>query len=310
MSGEVTMTLDVESAQLLAQLAESGAKPFHLLAPVQARELIAGLRPETAGPSMQRVEEVQLGTARLRVLTPSDSVRGAILYLHGGGWVVGGLDDFDHFARQLAQRTQCTVVLVDYRLAPEFPFPAALDDVECAAQWLVEHRAELAGAGGALIVAGDSAGGNLAAVFAQRAAQCGDRHWALQVLIYPVTQADLDGPAYLDPQRQLLLAREDMRWFWDHYLPDASQRQQPAASPLAAKELRGVPPAVVLTAEFDVLRDEGHAYAERLAQAGVTVIERCFSGQMHGFVTLPMLRASDQALDWLGQQIEPWLQPL
>jgi acetyl esterase len=101
-----------------------------------------------------------------------------------------------------------------------------------------------------------------------------------------------------------------MRWFWDHYLPDASQRQQPAASPLAAQDLRGVPPAVVLTAEFDVLRDEGHAYAERLAQAGVTVIERCFSGQMHGFVTLPMLRASDQALDWLGQQIEPWLQPL
>lgn len=304
------MTLDVETAQLLAQLADSGAKPFHLLDPVQARGLIVGLRPKVVGPAMQNVEEVQSGTARMRVLTPSASVRGAILYLHGGGWVVGGLDDFDYFARQLAQRTQCTVVLVDYRLAPEFPFPAALDDVECAARWLVEHRSELAGANGPLIVAGDSAGGNLAAVLAQRAAQRGDLHWALQVLIYPVTQADLDGPAYLDPQRQLLLSREDMRWFWGHYLPDASQRRQVAASPLAAEDLHGVAPAVVLTAEFDVLRDEGQAYAERLEQAGVTVSEHCFSGQMHGFLTLPSLRASGIALDWLGDQIEPWLQPV
>ncbi len=304
------MALDVESAQLLAQLAESGAKPFHLLDPVQARELLAGLRPEPGGPAMQHVEELQLGPTRLRVLKPDASVRGAILYLHGGGWVVGGLDDFDCFARRLAQRTQCTVVLVDYRLAPEFPFPAALDDVERAAQWLVERRAKLAGAHGTLLIAGDSAGGNLAAVFAQRAARHAEQHWALQVLIYPVTQADLDGPAYLDPQRQLLLSREDMRWFWGHYLADAGQRQQIDASPLAARDLQGVPPAVVLTAEFDVLRDEGQAYADRLAQAGITVIERCFSGQMHGFVTLPMLRASDQALEWLGEQIEPWLQPV
>lgn len=304
------MTLDVESAQLLGQLAERGAKPFHLLDPAQARELIAGLRPQAHGPAMQHVENMQLGLARLRILRPSASVRGAILYLHGGGWVVGGLDDFDFFARQLAQRTQCTVVLVDYRLAPEFPFPAALDDVESAAQWLVEHRTELAGAAdGALIVAGDSAGGNLAAVFSQRAALRGDRHWALQVLIYPATQADLDGPAYRDPQRQLLLSREDMAWFWGHYIADIDQRQQSDASPLAAKDLGGVPPAVVLTAEFDVLREEGQAYADRLAQAGITVIERCFSGQMHGFVTLPALRASGDALDWLSDQIKPWLKP-
>ncbi|MBA1204206.1 alpha/beta hydrolase [Pseudomonas capeferrum] len=305
------MTLDIESAQLLAQLAESGLKPFHLMDPVEARAIMAQLRPEAEGPVMHSVEEVQLGGARLRVLSPSASVRGAILYLHGGGWVVGGIDDFDYFARQLAQRTQCTVVLVEYRLAPEFPFPAALDDVERAAQWLVDRRPRLAGGtDGKLIVAGDSAGGNLAAVFAQRAAQRGQLHWALQVLIYPVTQADLDGPAYLDPQRQLLLSREDMRWFWDHYLADASQRQQPAASPLAAKDLHGVPPAVVLTAELDVLRDEGQAYAERLAQAGITVVERCFSGQMHGFVTMPFLRASGDALDWLGDQIELWLPPV
>lgn len=305
------MTLDVESARLLEQLAQSGAQPFHLLTPEQARGLLVALRPETEGPAMQSVEEVYLGAVRLRVLTPGPSVRGAILYLHGGGWVVGGLDDFDYFARQLAQRTQCTVVLVDYRLAPEFPFPAALDDVECAAQWLVERRADLAGAAdGALIVAGDSAGGNLAAVFAQRAARRGELHWALQVLIYPVTQADLGGPSYLDPQRQLLLTRDDMRWFWGHYLPDASQRQQIAASPLTASDLRGVPPAVVLTAEFDVLCDEGQAYADHLAQAGIAVIERCFSGQMHGFVTLPSLSASRDALDWLVDQIEPWLHPV
>lgn len=305
------MTLDMESAQLLAQLAETGLKPFHQLDAPEARAVMAGLRPQDEGPAMHSVEDVQLGGARLRILSPSASVRGAILYLHGGGWVLGGIDDFDYFTRQLAQRTQCTVVLVEYRLAPEFPFPAALDDVERAAQWLVDRRAQLAGvAEGTLIVAGDSAGGNLAAVFAQRAARCGQLHWALQVLIYPVTQADLDGPAYLDPQRQLLLTREDMRWFWDHYLSDASQRQQPDASPLAAKDLRGVPPAVVLTAQLDVLRDEGQAYAARLAQDGITVVERCFSGQMHGFVTMPFLRASSDALDWLREQIEPFLPPV
>lgn len=305
------MTLDIESARMLAQLAETGVKPFHLMDPPEAREVMAQMRPVEQGPTMHRVEDVQLGGARLRVLSPGASVRGAILYLHGGGWVLGGINDFDYFARQLAQRTQCTVVLVEYRLAPEFPFPAAIDDVERAAQWLVDRRAQLAGgAEGTLIVAGDSAGGNLAAVFAQRAARLGQLHWTLQVLIYPVTQADLDGPAYQDPQRQLLLTREGMRWFWDHYLADASQRQQADASPLAATDLRGVPPAVVLTAQFDVLRDEGQAYADRLTQAGITVVERCFSGQMHGFVTMPLLRASGDALDWLHEQIEPFLSPV
>lgn len=302
------MALDVESARLLELISASGVKPFHLMEPVEARGVLAGLRPEHAGPAMARVEDVQLGGARLRVLTPGPSVKGVILYVHGGGWVLGGLDDFDHFARQLAQQTGCTVVLVDYRLAPEFPFPAALDDIEQAAQWVTDRRAELAGApNGTMIVAGDSAGGNLAAVFAQRAAQRGESHWALQVLIYPVTQADLDGPAYHDPQRQLLLSREDMRWFWDHYLPDANQRTQVAASPLAAKDLRGLAPAVVITAEYDVLRDEGQAYAARLQQAGIAVHARCFSGQMHGFVTMPLLPGSAQALDWMVDQIEPYL---
>lgn len=302
------MMLDSESARLLEQLAESGAKAFHLLDPVEARGLVARLRPEAEGPAMLRVEEVQLGSARVRVLRPYAHVRGAILYLHGGGWVVGGLEDFDHFARQLAQLTHCTVVLVDYRLAPEFPFPAALEDVEQAAQWLVDRRAEMAGGiDGALIVAGDSAGGNLAAVLAQRAAQRGPVPWTLQVLIYPVTQANLDGPSYLDPQRQLLLSREDMRWFWDHYLADPRARQQSDASPLAATDLRGLPPAVVLTAQLDVLHEEGQAYAERLAMAGIRVTTRCFSGQMHGFVTIPLLSASREALAWLGEQIDPWL---
>ncbi|WP_277962533.1 alpha/beta hydrolase [Pseudomonas sp. RIT-To-2] len=302
------MALDNESARLLERLAASGMKPFHQIQPVEARDVMASLRPDIVGPPMLRVEEVQLSGVRLRVLTPGTSVRGAILYLHGGGWVVGNLDDFDPFARQLAHQTGCTVVLVDYRLAPEFPFPAALDDIEQAARWVTDRRTELAGApNGPLIVAGDSAGGNLAAVFAQRAAQCGELQWALQVLIYPVTQADLDGPAYHDPHRQLLLSREDMRWFWDHYVPDVSQRTQVAASPLAAKDLRGLPPAVVVTAEYDVLREEGEAYAERLRQAGIAVSARCFEGQMHGFVTMPLLAASGLALDWVAEQIKPYL---
>ena len=203
----------------------------------------------------------------IRVLVPQQGARGVIVYLHGGGWVIGTIDEFDTLARKLAERTSCAVVLVDYRLAPEHRYPTAVDDCDAALDWTAEHLADIAGHDDVpLIVAGDSAGGNLAAVMAQRARDRDGPAIALQVLIYPVTDADFDRPSYVDPDNQLLLTREGMVWFWDHYVPDAAQRAEPDASPLHAAILERLPPAVVLTAEHDVLRDEGEAYAERAAR--------------------------------------------
>lgn len=305
------MPLDNESAELINSLVELGLKPIHQMTPAEARSVMAFARSVTQGPVMHRIENVQLETTRLRVYVPSEVTQGVILYLHGGGWVLGELDDFDHFARLLAQKSACTLVLLEYRLAPEFPYPAALSDVELAHHWVNDHRGRLTGSDQApLIIAGDSAGGNLAAVAAQRAMHSELARWDAQVLIYPVTQSNLDMPGYQAADRQLLLSREDMRWFWNHYLNEPRERLQPSTSPLNADDLQGLPPAIVVTAELDVLREEGEAYVERLRAAGVDVSHRRFDGQMHGFMTFMTLRASGQGMDWIADQIAKRLRAL
>jgi acetyl esterase len=229
------------------------------------------------------------------VLVPPQGARGVILYLHGGGWVIGAIDEFETMARKVAERTSCAMVLADYRLAPDYRYPTAVDDSYAALEWTATHVEEITGRADApLIVAGDSAGGNLTAVMALRARDRNGPKIALQVLIYPVTDADFDRPSYVDPENQLVLTRDAMVWFWDHYLPDAARRTEPDASPLHAADLSGLPPAVVLTAEHDVLRDEGEAYAERLQEAGVPVDHRRHAGQMHGFFTFLLLPGSER----------------
>lgn len=304
------MPLDPESLALLQQLAQSGAQPFHRMTPETAREFLAGLRPAYGeGPAMGRVENVTLGheeqAFHLRLLIPEGDVRGVIVHCHGGGWVTMSADDFDTFGRLLAHKTNCAVVLVDYRLAPEHPYPAALEDCWDALLWVEKERGRITGTDDApLIISGDSAGGNLAAVIAQRCIRLKGPQLSLQVLVYPVTQSKLDGPAYLNPEYQLLLSREDMAWFWHHYQPDETLRNQPECSPLSAADLSGLPPAVVVTAEYDVLRDEGEAYAQAMREAGVAVTERCFSGQMHVFFTMVnVLSASAEGIDFVSRQI-------
>jgi acetyl esterase len=294
------MTLDVATRMFLEQAAAAGGKPLHESTPEEARALgaafaaLAGPEPEMARAEDHRVAGVD-GDVPVRVLVPLQGARGVIVYYHGGGWVLGAIDEFDTLARKLAERTSCAVVVVDYRLAPEHRYPAAVEDSYIALRWVGEHLSEIAGTEDVpLIVAGDSAGGNLAAVMALRARDQGGPPIALQVLIYPVTDADLDRPSYTDPENQLLLTRDAMRWFWDHYLPDESHRTEPDAAPLRAADLSGLPPAVVLTAEHDVLRDEGEAYAERLEEAGVPVDFKRHAGQMHGFFTLLMLPGSER----------------
>lgn len=244
----------------------------------------------------------------VRILAPSESPRAVIVYYHGGGWVIGDIEGFDTLGRTLAQHTGCTVVLVDYRLAPEHRYPTAVEDAWVALSWVDERIEGIAGSRVPLIVAGDSAGGNLAAVMAQRARDNGGPEIALQVLAYPVTDCDVDNASYVDPENQLMLSRESMLWFWDQYVPNPVTRKHPDASPLQATDLSTLPPAVVLTAEHDPLRDEGEVYAERLEQAGVPVRHRRFDGQMHGFFTLVnVLPGSAAGIDYVTEAIDQHL---
>ncbi len=292
------MGLDSATVKFLEQMAEGDGKPLHLMAPDEARAFGSAMA-ELAGPApeMDHVTEVTVdrtdGEVRLRVLVPIENPRGVVVYYHGWGWVIGSIDESDTIARKLAERTSCAVVLVDYRLAPEHPYPTAVDDSYAALEWVGENLAEIADAEAPLIVAGDSAGGNLAAVMAIRARDRGGPAIALQALIYPVTDSYFSRPSYASPENKLMLTREGMIWFWDHYVPESSRRKEPDASPLHADDLSGLPPAVILTAEFDVLRDEGEAYAERLTEANVPTDLKRYAGQMHGFFSLLMLPGSE-----------------
>jgi acetyl esterase len=210
---------------------------------------------------------------------PADALP-VLVYLHGGGWVMGGVDSYDALLRTLANATGAIVAGVEYRLAPEHRFPAALDDSLAAIRWLAANAGELGGDGSRLALAGDSAGGNLAAVAARRLR--GELQVALQVLIYPVTDAGADSPSYGTFADGHGLSGESMRRFWDLYL-DGADGSHPDASPLRAGDLAGVAPALVLTADEDVLRDEGEAYAQALREAGVAVELVRWPGSIHGF---------------------------
>ena len=296
------MALDIQTTMFIEQMAASAdpdAPPLHEMSPEEARGFGAALA-DLAGPAppMAEVAEHTIdqpdGSFRLRVLRPGPNPDGVIVYYHGGGWVIGSIDDTDTMARKLAERTSCTVVNVDYRLAPEHQYPTPVHDCYAALEWAHEHLAELASAGAPIFVAGDSAGGNLSAAVSLRARDQDGPPIALQILIYPVTDADFERDSYIDPANALLLTREAMLWFWDHYVPDVAQRAEPEASPLRADDLSNLPPAVVLTAEHDVLRDEGEAYAERLEAAGNAVNFQRHLGQMHGFFTMLMLPGSER----------------
>jgi acetyl esterase len=307
------VALDEATAALLEQMAASGARPLHEMPLQEARgsrrRCAARRRP---GRSWRRsgtpASRCPAGYVPLRVLTPPGRPRGVIVYYHGGGWVLGGLDDSDALGRWLARRARCVVVLVDYRLAPEYRFPTAVDDSWAALQWTAARLTELAGGPVPLIAAGDSAGGNLAAVMAQRARTAGGPPIAVQVLAYPVTDCDLEATSYRDPANQLMLTTDAMAWFWDHYAPDPAARLHPDASPLRAGFFYQLPPAVILTAEHDVLRDEGELYATQLVKVRVPVLHQRFAGQMHGFFTMTgLLPGAEAGMDFVVEGIEKHL---
>ncbi len=257
---------------------------------VPVEEARAGHLAESAelcgvGEPVAEVRDVRVpgpgGDVLVRTFRPAgDGPLPVLVFLHGGGWMMGCLDSYDALVRALANATGAIVAGVEYRLAPEHRFPAALEDSLAAIRWLAANAGELGGDGSRLAVAGDSAGGNLTAVAARRLR--GELPVALQVLIYPVTDAGADAPSYRAFAEGHGLSSASMRRFWDLYL-DGADGNHPDASPLRARDLAGVAPALVLTAEEDVLRDEGEAYAEALREAGVAVDLVRWPGSIHGF---------------------------
>ncbi len=260
--------------------------------------------PEAVAEVRELTIPVAGGSIAARFYAPNVNPSGLIVYYHGGGWVVGSLDTHDMPLRALANLTGAGVLSVAYRLAPEHPFPTPPEDCYAALVWARQHQAELVGDAQPLLVAGDSAGGNLAAVVALLARDRQGPKIAWQVLIYPSTDGRCDTPSYTEHASGGLLTRQDMQWFWYHYVPDHSRRVDPKASPIAAEHHRDLPPAIVVIAEFDPLRDEGIAYAERLRAAGNQVSVLKYDTLPHGFISyLYLVGAANAALREIAQHL-------
>jgi acetyl esterase len=305
------MTLDPMMQQLLEFSREAGMPPdFTVIGVAAAKQLAADTASRMGtGPQMAHVEDLKIdgpaGPIRARWYVPANPVDGLIVFYHGGGWVLGTLDGYDPVARRLASASGYALLSIDYRTAPEHPFPAPVEDCYAALRWADRNRQRLCGDSAPLVIAGDSAGGNLAAVVALRARDEGGPRIALQVLIYPVTDCDFSTPSYRAFGDGYLLTAKAMQWFWDQYVADHAARHNPLASPLRANSLAGLPPALVELAGYDCLLDEGAAYARRLDADGVPTATRCWSGLVHGFIQFAMvLPPAGDAADRIGADIK------
>jgi acetyl esterase len=287
------MPLNPQARMFLDALAGMNLPDLSELEPVKARELAAAQRATLPPGPDALVQDRELvgpnGKVALRVFRPvgSDSRKSPVLvWFHGGGFVIGSVPESDSDCRHLATLASMTVVSVEYRLAPEHPFPAAADDCFAATTWVVEHADELGIDASRIAVGGDSAGGNLATVVALMARDRGTPRIRFQLLVYPVTDlVTLDTRSHHDNAEGYFLTRKTMFWFRDHYVKGEADRKNPYVSPLHA-DLRFLPPAFVVTAEFDPLRDEGEQYAERLERAGAVVKHRRYAGMIHGFFSM------------------------
>jgi acetyl esterase len=285
------LTVDPQIAAVLERV--NAARPLSAGTPEEGRaafralnELAAQLAPRV---EVGAVEDRSDGPVPMRIYRPEGEPIATLMFIHGGGFVIGDLDTHDAQCRTMCSRVGLTVVSVDYRLAPEHPFPAGVDDARAALEWVVANEP------GPFAIGGDSAGGNLSTV----TAQAWDGDLAVQVLIYPATDLANEYPSMEENGEGLLLTRDDMEWFHGHYLGgDESLASDPRVSPALADELSGLPTTLIYTAQYDPLRDAGDAYAEALSAAGVKVIHRRFEGLVHGFFGLgPLSQAAAGAVE-------------
>lgn len=291
-----THDIDVTSAEaphpeitgLLEQMGTDPIPSFESLSPEGAREFMKGMFPEPEEPEpVGSVMDLEIGDrgVPVRVYVPDgDGPHPTLVYIHGGGWVLGDLDTYDATCRALANATDFMVVSVDYGLAPEHTFPGPLEDSYTVLEWVFDDAAVMQVDTDRVAVGGDSAGGNLAAAVSLLARDRGGPDIAHQSLIYPVTNHAYDTVSYEENAEGYLLTKGAMEWFWNHYLDSDIDGKNPYASPLQANDLEGLPPATVTTCGFDPLRDEGAAYAERLDDAGVTVNHVNYDDAIHGIV--------------------------
>ncbi len=312
------VTLDPDAAFVFKAFQDAGRPAYETLSPEEAREYYRQARLVTnpEPPELKSVEPLAIpaphGSIPSRVYTPkklrrSGGLAPCLVFFHGGGWVIGDLDTHDVACRKLADEGELLVISVDYRRAPEHKFPSAVDDAIAATSWIAAHANELGIDAARLSVGGDSAGGNLAAVVAISSRDGNGPAIAGQVLIYPATDFAMTHPSHSEPETSILLTHSVIRWFRDHYLNGTVDVHDWRASPARAKTLIGLPPAYVLTAGADPLRDEGEDYARRLKQAGVTVTYRTFPGQFHGFFTMGKLL---QQANVAAGEIGVWLRQL
>ena len=309
--------LDPDASAVFKAFQEAGRPPYETLTPKEAREFYLAGRVVTnpEPPELKSVAPLSIpssaGSIPARVYTPlrlrsANGLAPCLVFFHGGGWVIGNLDSHDVACRKLADEGELIVISVDYRLAPEHKFPAAVDDAIAATKWIAGNAKTLGIDASRLMVGGDSAGGNLAAVVSLSARDGNGPAIAGQVLIYPATDFAMTHASHREPETSILLTHTVIRWFRDHYL-GSNDGSHWRASPARAATLAGLPAAYVLTAGADPLRDEGEEYARRLREAGVPVTYRHFPGQFHGFFTMGKLL---QQANVAASEISAWLKGL
>jgi len=305
-----TLKLDGHVQRILDDLDEKGIPSTSSLPVLEARRLSSEMAKTLTGPpvNVASVRNLIVPTPeteiQVRVYAPKeDHVFPALIYFHGGGWVVGDLEGADWICRSLAVATDCAVFSVDYRLAPENKFPIPVEDCYQVTKWIIENGPAERIDPRRVAVGGDSAGGNLATAVCLMARECGGPPLVYQLLLYPITNHAFNTQSYKDCASGYYLTAEDMKWFWNHYLRGEIDGRNPYASPLVAKDLSSLPPALIITAEFDPLRDEGEAYAVRLQEAGVPTKIIRYNGIIHGFLDFTDLKQTKVAIDESAREL-------
>jgi acetyl esterase/lipase len=309
--------IEQKTRAFLETLQEQGGSPIYTLSPQEARGVLSNL--QVAHPVEQLPADIESqtipggpnGQVSINIVRPPgtrEKTLPVVIYTHGGGWVLGGFDTHERLVRELANKSNAAIVFVNYTPAPDAQYPIQIEEAYAATKWVAENGKSINVDALRLAIAGDSVGGNMAAAVSLLAKERGGPKITFQALFYPVTDAHFDSQSYMELQEGYWLTREGMKWFWNNYAPDNTTRNEPTASPLHASidRLKGLPPALIIIDEFDVLRDEGEAYAHKLMQANVSVISTRYLGTIHDFMMLnpiadtPAVRgAIDQASETL-----------